>query len=72
MKGVSYAYDGGRPALREVSLHVPAGTSLALVGASGSGKSTLARLVAGIGTPTGAASPSAAPRPPTPRPPGTW
>lgn len=51
VKGVSYAYDGGRPALREVSLHVPAGTSLALVGASGSGKSTLARLVAGTGTP---------------------
>ncbi|WP_411082219.1 ABC transporter ATP-binding protein [Streptomyces sp. cmx-18-6] len=48
---VSYAYDGTRPALREVSLHVPAGTSLALVGASGSGKSTLARLVAGIGAP---------------------
>ncbi|MFE2253941.1 ABC transporter ATP-binding protein [Streptomyces cyaneofuscatus] len=51
VKGVSYAYDGTRPALREVSLHVPAGTSLALVGASGSGKSTLARLVAGLGTP---------------------
>ncbi|MFH8376936.1 ABC transporter ATP-binding protein [Streptomyces cyaneofuscatus] len=51
VKGVSYAYDGVRPALREVSLHVPAGTSLALVGASGSGKSTLARLVAGLGTP---------------------
>ncbi|MFC9034790.1 ABC transporter ATP-binding protein [Streptomyces arboris] len=51
VKGVSYAYDGTRPALREVSLRVPAGTSLALVGASGSGKSTLARLVAGIGTP---------------------
>ncbi|WP_327216960.1 ABC transporter ATP-binding protein [Streptomyces cyaneofuscatus] len=51
VKGVSYAYDGTRPALREVSLHVPAGTSLALVGASGAGKSTLARLVAGIGTP---------------------
>ncbi|MFD3974492.1 ABC transporter ATP-binding protein [Streptomyces cyaneofuscatus] len=51
VKGVSYAYDGTRPALREVSLHAPAGTSLALVGASGSGKSTLARLIAGIGTP---------------------
>ncbi|MFD5985529.1 ABC transporter ATP-binding protein [Streptomyces cyaneofuscatus] len=51
VKGVSYAYDGVRPALREVSLHVPAGTSLALVGASGSGKSTLARLVAGLATP---------------------
>ncbi|MFC8287716.1 ABC transporter ATP-binding protein [Streptomyces cyaneofuscatus] len=51
VKGVSYAYDGTRPALREVTLRVPAGTSLALVGASGSGKSTLARLVAGLGTP---------------------
>ncbi|MEW2280815.1 ABC transporter ATP-binding protein [Streptomyces cyaneofuscatus] len=51
VKGVSYAYDGTRPTLREVTLRVPAGTSLALVGASGSGKSTLARLVAGIGTP---------------------
>ncbi|MFI8432915.1 ABC transporter ATP-binding protein [Streptomyces sp. NPDC079020] len=51
VKGVSFSYDGTRPALRDVSLHVPPGTSLALVGASGSGKSTLAHLIAGLGEP---------------------
>lgn len=51
MKGVSFSYDGTRHALRDVSLHIPAGTSLALVGASGSGKSTLAHLIAGLGEP---------------------
>ncbi|MFE2759511.1 ABC transporter ATP-binding protein [Streptomyces halstedii] len=51
VKGVSFSYDGARQALRDVSLHVPAGTSLALVGASGSGKSTLAHLIAGLGEP---------------------
>ncbi|MCX4845161.1 ABC transporter ATP-binding protein [Streptomyces sp. NBC_00893] len=51
VKGVSFSYDGTRDALRDVSLHVPPGTSLALVGASGSGKSTLARLIAGLGEP---------------------
>ncbi|MFD7720047.1 ABC transporter ATP-binding protein [Streptomyces sp. NPDC059814] len=51
VKGVSFSYDGTRDALREVSLHVPPGTSLALVGASGSGKSTLAHLIAGLGEP---------------------
>ncbi|MER5275556.1 ABC transporter ATP-binding protein [Streptomyces sp. NPDC002809] len=51
VKGVSFSYDGTRQALRDVSLHVPAGTSLALVGASGSGKSTLAHLIAGLSEP---------------------
>lgn len=51
VKGVSFSYDGTRHALRDVSLHVPPGTSLALVGASGSGKSTLAHLIAGLGEP---------------------
>jgi len=49
---VSFAYDAGEPVLREVSLHVPAGHSLALVGATGSGKSTLAGLVARLHDPT--------------------
>ncbi|WP_327090197.1 ABC transporter ATP-binding protein/permease [Nonomuraea sp. NBC_01738] len=50
--GVTFGYDGGeRPVLREVSLAIPAGGSLALVGATGAGKSTLAALIAGIGTP---------------------
>jgi subfamily B ATP-binding cassette protein HlyB/CyaB len=33
------------PALRELSLHIPAGQVLGIVGSSGSGKSTLARLI---------------------------
>ncbi len=40
---VSFAYDG-RPALREVSLAVPAGQSVALVGGTGGGKTTLLKL----------------------------
>lgn len=38
----------GRPAIRGLSLDIPAGARIALVGTSGSGKSTLARLIAGI------------------------
>ncbi|MFG3355933.1 ABC transporter ATP-binding protein [Streptomyces sp. NPDC048001] len=49
---VTFRYPGAEePVLREVSLAIPAGRSLALVGATGAGKSTLAALVAGIGTP---------------------
>jgi ATP-binding cassette subfamily B protein len=40
---VSFAYDG-RPALQEVSLAVPAGQTVALVGGTGGGKSTLLKL----------------------------
>jgi ATP-binding cassette, subfamily B, heavy metal transporter len=42
---VSFSYDGKRPILHSVSFTVPAGKTLAVVGASGSGKSTLARLL---------------------------
>jgi ATP-binding cassette subfamily B protein len=42
----TYATDFGRaPALREVDLHVPAGTTLGLVGPVGSGKTTLSCLI---------------------------
>ncbi|MGW1145522.1 ABC transporter ATP-binding protein [Streptomyces sp. NPDC002454] len=52
VSGVTHTYPGAtRPALHDVHLTVPAGTTVALVGASGSGKSTLARLIAGIGRP---------------------
>ena len=42
---VTFAYDGAEPVLREVSLDVEAGETVALVGATGSGKTTLASLV---------------------------
>ena len=41
---VSFAYDK-RPALNDVSLHVPAGRTVALVGGTGGGKSTLLKLL---------------------------
>ncbi len=44
LEGITFAY-GAEPVLREVSLRIPAGGCLALVGESGGGKSTLARLV---------------------------
>jgi ATP-binding cassette subfamily B protein len=43
---VSFSYGGDNPALCEISLHVPPGQTVALVGATGAGKSTLAKLVA--------------------------
>lgn len=46
---VSYSYPGSAtPALLNVSLEVPAGSSLALVGSTGAGKSTLADAMLGI------------------------
>jgi subfamily B ATP-binding cassette protein MsbA len=45
-RGVSFRYDAGNgPALRDVSLDIPAGTTVALVGQSGSGKSTFVSLL---------------------------
>jgi ABC-type multidrug transport system fused ATPase/permease subunit len=41
---VTFGY-GAEPVLREVSLRVPAGRAVALVGASGAGKSTMVRLL---------------------------
>ncbi|MGQ0530058.1 MAG: ABCB family ABC transporter ATP-binding protein/permease [Panacagrimonas sp.] len=42
---VSFAYRSDRPILDRVSLEIPPGRKLAVVGASGAGKSTLARLL---------------------------
>lgn len=52
--GVTFAYDSApdRVVLPEFSLHVPAGQTVALVGATGAGKSTLAKLVARFYDPT--------------------
>jgi ABC-type multidrug transport system fused ATPase/permease subunit len=46
LRGVSVAYEGARePALRDVDLDVPAGTTIALVGTTASGKTTLVSLI---------------------------
>jgi ATP-binding cassette, subfamily B, bacterial len=46
LRGVTLRYEGAsRPALRDVDLDVPAGTTVALVGATGSGKTTLVQLI---------------------------
>ena len=42
---VSFAYNPDRPILHDISFAIPAGRTVAVVGASGSGKSTLARLL---------------------------
>lgn len=48
LEDVVYAYDGGVTALNHISLAVPAGARVALLGANGSGKSTLLRLLDGL------------------------
>jgi ATP-binding cassette, subfamily C, bacterial len=52
LRGVSFSYDGGRPALEDVDLVVGPGERVALVGPSGAGKSTVAKLVAGVHRPS--------------------
>ena len=52
-EGVEATYDGAsRPALQNVELDVPAGRTMALVGATGSGKTTLAALLGRLYDPT--------------------
>lgn len=49
VEGIGFTYpDGDRPVLRDVSLHVAPGTSVALVGGSGSGKTTLVDILLGL------------------------
>ncbi|MBI1849029.1 MAG: ABC transporter ATP-binding protein [Planctomycetes bacterium] len=44
-RGLTFAYPDAQPVLRDVRLHVPAGTTVAVVGRTGSGKSTLVNLI---------------------------
>jgi len=45
LKDVTFGYDAARPILKGISLVVPAGKTVAIVGSSGSGKSTIGRLL---------------------------
>jgi len=51
-EGVDFSYGSGANALDDVTLDVPPGQTLALVGATGAGKSTVAKLVARFYDPT--------------------
>ncbi|MFS4457752.1 ABC transporter ATP-binding protein [Bdellovibrio sp. HCB2-146] len=44
-KNVSFSYSNGLPILNDVSVEVPAGKTVAIVGPTGSGKSTLTKLL---------------------------
>jgi ABC-type multidrug transport system fused ATPase/permease subunit len=52
LRDVEFSYESDRPAIAGVSLRVPAGQRVALVGRSGAGKSTLAALLARLYDPT--------------------
>jgi ABC-type Mn2+/Zn2+ transport system ATPase subunit len=59
----SVSFRHGRlPAVRDVTLTIKAGTSVAFLGPNGSGKSTMLDLMAGLKTPTAGALEVAAPR----------
>ena len=45
LQNVSFSYDGEKDVLKGVSLSIPAGRTVALVGPSGGGKTTLANLI---------------------------
>jgi len=48
LEGVAFAYDPSRPVLRDLSLAIPRGQFVALVGDNGAGKTTLARHLIGL------------------------
>lgn len=46
LEGVHFHYDSEAPVLRDVSVHIPEGQRVAIVGATGAGKTSLAGLIA--------------------------
>ncbi len=52
-ENVSFSYEGAaEPALRNISLHIAPGETVAVIGGTGSGKSTLVSVLLGFRTPT--------------------
>ena len=52
LRHISYSYpQSERPVLNDLSLRIPANTTVALVGASGAGKTTIADIILGLLTP---------------------
>lgn len=45
LDNVTFAYNGRKPVIQNLSLHIPAGKTIAIVGSTGSGKSTLVKLL---------------------------
>ncbi|WP_019507002.1 ABC transporter ATP-binding protein [Pleurocapsa sp. PCC 7319] len=45
LNDITFAYDQRQPVIKNLSLHIPAGQTIAIVGATGSGKSTLVKLL---------------------------
>jgi subfamily B ATP-binding cassette protein MsbA len=52
IEGLGYTFPNGTVALADINLEIPAGKTVALVGASGSGKTTLASLLLRLREPT--------------------
>ncbi len=52
LRDVTFGYDPDKPVLHNVSLQIPAGKTVALVGATGAGKSTVIKLLARFYDPT--------------------
>ena len=56
IQNVSFGYDAARPVLRDVSLAIPRGSVVGIMGQSGHGKTTLLRIIMGAFRPNGGAA----------------
>lgn len=48
VKNLSFSYNEQEPVLNKISMNIPAGQNVAIIGSSGSGKTTLAQVIAGF------------------------